>query len=126
MPTDEPVITKAETWAQRMMRERAIESAPRPYVDPKAIGEVPQEPPFELSLWDKIRLGPMLLPALFIIIKGLTMSDLKTTISGIVRAIFIILSVLGIGTGHVTEALVSACLAGIADVYQAIWTPDKK
>ena len=108
------------------MRERAIESAPRPYVDPKAIGEVPQEPPFELSLWDKIRLGPALVPALLIIIKGLTMSDLKTTISGIVKAIFAVLGVVGISTGNVTEAMVSGAIYVLAEIYQSIWTPDKK
>ena len=126
MPADEPMITKAETWAQRMMRERTVESAPRPYVDPKAIGEVPQEPPFELSLWDKIRLGPALVPALLIIIKGLTMSDLKTTISGIVKAIFAVLGVVGISTGNVTEAMVSGAIYVLAEIYQSIWTPDKK
>lgn len=126
MPTDEPIITKAETWAQRMMRERTIESAPRPYVDPKAIGEVPKEPPFELSVWDKIRLGPMLLPSLFIIIKGLIMSDLKTTISGIVKAIFAVLGVVGVSTGNLTEAMVSGAVYLLAEIYQSIWTPDKK
>lgn len=68
----------------------------------------------------------MLIPALFIIIKGLVMRDPKTTISGIVKAIFLVLSVVGINTGNLTEAMVTGLGYVIAEIYQAVWTPDKK
>lgn len=119
---DDIIIT---TVAPRLIeREQQTEATKFFRERPEPI-EVPREP-ITLSLWDKIRLGPMLLPSLFIITKGLLMKDLKTTISGIVKAIFLILSVFGISTGNLTEALVSAVLWGIAEIYQSIWTPDKK
>lgn len=95
MPTDEPIITKAETWAQRMMRERTIESAPRPYVDPKAIGEVPKtKPSYELTFFEKLRL----MPYIFQLTKGLLMKDAKTTVTALVgAAAYVLNSLFGIG-----------------------------
>jgi hypothetical protein len=78
--------------------------------------------PIELTLWQKIKL----LPHLFTIIRGIIMQDMKTTISGIVKVVFMLATVLGISFGNVTETLVTGVIWGIVEIYQAFNTADKK
>lgn len=73
-----------------------------------------------------LKLVAGLSPHVFTTMKGLVMKDWKTTVSGVVKAIFSVLTIFGISTGHVTEALVTACVAGAVEIVQAILTPDKK
>lgn len=87
-----------------------------------SVDEVKEPPTYELTSWQKVRL----MPYVFQIFRGVMMKDAKTTISGIVKAIFIVLSALGVGTGHLTEAMITGLGYIIADIYQAVWTADKK
>lgn len=117
MATDNNVlVTKVESWSQRVLRKRTIESMPAQRILPLQLNE------YKLTLWDKIKL----IPALFIILKGHLMGDLKTTIGGVVKLGFQLATVFGIGTGHLTEAIVTSILWGIASIYQSYQQADKK
>lgn len=72
------------------------------------------------------KLGVRLTPVLFRITKGIVMRDWKTTVAGVVKAIFSVLTILGVSTGNITEALITAVLVTVADLVQAWLTPDKK
>jgi hypothetical protein len=78
--------------------------------------------PIELTLWQKFKL----LPHLFTIIRGIIMQDMKTTISGIIKVVFMLATVLGISFGNVTETLVTGVIWGIVEIYQSFNTADKK
>jgi len=43
-----------------------------------------------------------------------------------VKAIFSVLTILGVSTGNITEALITAVLVTVADLVQAWLMPDKK
>lgn len=126
-PNDHVEVTKALTYAQRISAEQRHERSLK--LEDRLVEPLPVPTPpvvFELSLWDKIRLGPMLVPALFIIMKGLVMKDLKTTISGVVKVAFQIATIFGLALGNVDESLVTGVLWGIASIYQSFQMPDKK
>ena len=78
------------------------------------------------DVWQTTKLVVVLTPYLFTIIKGYVMKDWKTTISGIVKAVFSVLTIFGISTGHITEALITAFLAAGAEIVQSYFMPDKK
>lgn len=79
-------------------------------------------PVYELTLWTKIRL----LPSLLTIVWGVYMQDLKTTVSGIVKAAFLLLTVFGIHTGGLTEAAITGFIYAGLEIYQSFNTADKK
>ncbi len=54
------------------------------------------------------------------------MQDPKTTISGVIKAAFMLATVFGISLGNVTEALVTGVVWGIVEIYQAFNTADTK
>ena len=72
-----------------------------------------------------VRLITTLTPIIFTIAKGYVMKDWKTTIAGIVKAVFSVLTIFGISTGNITEALITAALFAIADLVQSWLMPDK-
>jgi hypothetical protein len=72
-----------------------------------------------------VRLITTITPIIFTIVKGYVMKDWKTTIAGIVKAVFSVLTIFGISTGNITEALITAALFAIADLVQSWLMPDK-
>jgi hypothetical protein len=76
--------------------------------------------------WQITKLVVVLTPHLFTIIKGYFMNNWKTTISGVVKAVFSVLTIFGVSTGHITEALITAFLWAGAEIVQSIFIPDKK
>jgi hypothetical protein len=133
-PLDEPLITKVPP--------RKIERPPITTFDiPERYKPKPIKPTFqtvytdnaEMGFWEKTKLygklallGVKLIP-IFITIKGsLMFKDWKTTVTGIVKALFLTLAVFGVNTGHVTESLVLGLGYAIVDLVQAWYTPDKK
>ncbi len=133
-PLDEPLITKVPP--------RKIERPPITTFDiPERYKPKPIKPTFqtvytdnaEMGFWEKTKLygklallGIKLIPILITIKGSLMLKDWKTTIAGVVKIIFMALTVFGIQTGNITEALVTGVLYGIAEIVQAWYTPDKK
>lgn len=54
------------------------------------------------------------------------MKDIKTTISGVIKAGFMLATLFGISTGNLTEALVTGLTYAVVEIYQAFQIPDKK
>lgn len=77
------------------------------------------------SLLKLANLSFRLTPHVLTIAKGAYMKDWKTTVSGVVKAVFSVLTIFGISTGHLTEALVTAFLAAGVEIVQSIFTADK-
>lgn len=115
---DEPIITKVRPYPVQKLEYNSPMQLYRVIPDES---ELSIDSP-ELTFWDKVKL----IPALFIILKGHLMGDLKTTISGVVKVGFQLATVFGIGTGHLTEAIVTSILWGIASIYQSYQQADKK
>lgn len=89
-------------------------------------------PKIEYSLWDQLkvygRFALLIIKVLPILIKmriAFMSGDLKTTIAGGVKVLFLALTVFGINTGHITEALVTTALYAVSDLIQA-WYTNKK
>lgn len=115
---DEPIITKVRPYPVQRTEYNSLTQLYRVKPDES---ELSINPP-KLTFWNKLRL----VPALFIIMKGRLMGDLKTTISGVVKLGFQLATVFGISTGHFTEAIVTSILWGIASIYQSYQQADKK
>jgi hypothetical protein len=79
----------------------------------------------ELTKWEQVKMWYRLIPALFTLSKGIAMRDIKTTISGIVKAGFMLATLFGISTGNLTEAVITGVVYGIVEIYQAFQMPDK-
>ena len=77
-------------------------------------------------IWTTTKIIAVITPHLFTLFKGYLMKDWKTTTTGIVKAIFSVLTILGISTGNITEALITAFLTAAVEIVQSILTPDKK
>ena len=78
------------------------------------------------DIWTTTKIIAVITPHLFTLFKGYLMKDWKTTVSGVVKAIFSVLTIFGISTGNITEALITAFLAAGVEIVQSILTPDKK
>lgn len=116
MSNDDVTITKTPLMPVDAMRQRGpMQSAYRQ-------GRIITKPIYELTFWEKVRL----IPALFTIMKGYLMGDMKTTISGVVKVAFQLATIFGIGFGAIDEAMITGVLWGIASIYQAYQTADKK
>lgn len=116
------VILRPIQWA----RDKYYPALPleKPIIDYRTFGERIVDKVEDA--WQTTKLVVVLTPYLFTIIKGYVMKDWKTTISGIVKAIFSVLTIFGVSTGNITEALITAFLWAGAEIVQSIWTPDKK
>lgn len=115
---NEPIITKAPHYPVQRIEYNELTQLYRVKPEPFPISVEVKK----LSFWDKIRL----LPTLFIIAKGLAMGDLKTTISGVVKVVFQLATIFGLGFGKIDEAMVTGVLWGIVSIYQSYQTSDKK
>jgi hypothetical protein len=65
-----------------------------------------------------------MIPHFYTIIKGVAMSNWKTTVTGIVKLVFFALGAFGISTGNLTEGLVLAACYAIVDAIQSYFTAD--
>jgi hypothetical protein len=81
----------------------------------------------KITFYSKLSLLAIKLVPLFINIRIAYMKqDWKTTVTGIVKAIFLVLSLLGLNTGSVSEALVCGACYAIIDLVQSFFTADSK
>jgi hypothetical protein len=107
------------------------------YAEPITTGDSEIEKLWELSTAEKLLLAwhdlkqnttlvVQLTPILFTTIRGYMFKDWKTTLAGIVKTVFMLLTFFGVSTGNVTEAIVTAAVYGIAELVQAWYTPDNK
>lgn len=94
---------------------------------PKPIPVTPR-----VTIWGKIKttikLSSLLVQLIFVVIRiriSLMSNDLKTTVAGCVKVLFLGLTVFGVNTGHITEALVTTALYAVAELVQA-WYTNKK
>ena len=78
------------------------------------------------DVWTTTKIIAVITPHLFTLLKGYIMKDWKTTVSGVVKAIFSVLTIFGISTGNITEALITAFIAAGVEIVQSILTADKK
>ena len=117
------LITKVKLWGNRVIR-------PDTYMQildrhkPKLIPVLP-----EISIWQQIKLYSKLagffiqiLPILIKMRISYMTNDLKTTIAGGVKVLFLALTVFGVNTGHITEAIVTTVGYAIVDLVQAWYT----
>jgi hypothetical protein len=117
------LITKVKLWGNRVIR-------PDTYMQildrhkPKLIPVLP-----EISIWQQIKLYSKLagffiqiLPILIKMRISYMTNDLKTTIAGGVKVLFLALTVFGVNTGHITEAIVTTVGYAIVDLIQAWYT----
>jgi len=111
-------ITRPERTTSHV--EEIVTRAALKPLDSLPFGFKPDAP--SLTLWEKIRL----LPYVFQIFLGVVMQDPKTTISGVIKAAFMLATVFGISLGNVTEALVTGVVWGIVEIYQSFNTADTK
>lgn len=91
---------------------------------PKLIPVIP-----EINIWQQIKLYSKLagffiqiLPILIKMRISYMTNDLKTTIAGGVKVLFLALTVFGVNTGHITEAIVTTVGYAIVDLVQAWYT----
>lgn len=120
------LITKVKLWGNQVIRPDTYTTILNRH-KPKVI-----TPQIKYGLWDQLkvygRFALLLIKVLPILIKmriAFMSNDLKTTISGGVKVLFLALTVFGINTGHITEALVTTTLYAISDLVQA-WYTNKK
>ncbi len=107
------------------------------YAEPITVGNEEIEKLWEISAleramlaWEEIKTNTQLVvvltPVLFTIVRAYIMKDWKTTVTGVVKAVFSVLTIFGISTGNLTEALITAFIAAGVEIVQSILTPDKK
>jgi hypothetical protein len=121
--SEDPIITKV--LPRRIERPNVFQKI-RP-VQPLPVVDAEEQP--STNIVDKIHNAWIMLrlvPHLFTICKGVAMSNWKTTLTGVVKLIFLGLSLFGISTGNVTESLVLGACYGIVDIIQSYFTADKK
>lgn len=117
------LITKVKLWGNRVIRPDTYTKILDRH-KPKLIPVVP-----EISIWQQIkwytRLAGLFIQILPILIKmriSYMTNDLKTTIAGGVKVLFLALTVFGVNTGHITEAIVTTVGYAIVDLVQAWYT----
>lgn len=105
MLTDDPIITKVlPRWKYEPKRNPVIPQKPRVDLG-KELNDV-ETPKQPINIFGKIKLGVLLTPIVFKIITGLAMKNWKTTVTGIVGAIAILVNAF---TGvHIPEAPIAA------------------
>ncbi len=107
------------------------------YAEPITVGNEEIEKLWEIYAleramlaWEEIKTNTQLVvvltPVLFTIVRAYIMKDWKTTVTGVVKAVFSVLTIFGISTGNLTEALITAFIAAGVEIVQSILTPDKK
>ena len=116
----EPTITRVEL---RSVDITLPENEPLRFARPLPVDHVWYTD--ELTTWEQVKMWYRLIPALFTLSKGIAMRDIKTTISGIVKAGFMLATLFGISTGNLTEAVITGVVYGIVEIYQAFQMPDK-
>lgn len=124
---EEPTITPVEL--------RRVEIARPTFQAPKLVEPMPnvwRNDYLDLTAWEKTKMTAGLswlaiksIPLLYTIKQEGGVFSSKTTVAGIIKVIFMLLSVLGISTGHVTEATITAIVWGVVEIYQSYVTPDK-
>lgn len=117
-----PVLLRPIHWA----KDKLYQAIPleKPIVDYRTAWERITDKVEDI--WTTTKIIAVITPHLFTLFKGYIMKDWKTTISGIVKAGFSVLTIFGISTGHITEALITAFLAAGVEIVQSIFTADKK
>jgi hypothetical protein len=118
--SSEPTITRVELRSVDITRtenERLRFARPLPVDDVWYTDE--------LTTWEQLKMWYRLIPALFTLSKGIAMRDIKTTISGVIKAGFMLATLFGISTGNLTEAVITGVVYGIVEIYQAFQMPDK-
>jgi hypothetical protein len=118
--SSEPTITRVELRSVDITR---AENEPLQFARPLPVDDVWYTD--ELTTWEQVKMWYRLIPALFTLSKGIAMRDIKTTISGIVKAGFMLATLFGISTGNLTEAVITGVVYGIVEIYQAFQMPDK-
>jgi hypothetical protein len=118
--SDDPIISKVllryKFWPKRQDFVPPIERVP---LADELQPHVPRETK-KLNLLHYVRM----IPHFYTIIKGVAMSNWKTTVTGVVKLVFFALGAFGISTGNLTEGLVLAACYAIVDAIQSYFTAD--
>ena len=101
---------------------------------PKQIDLEPKNIPIAetaMTFWERTKfyanltvLAIRLIPILITLKMSTMKKDWKTTVTGIVKAVFLALSIFGVSTGNVTESLVLGVGYAIVDLVQSFFTAD--